>query len=282
MLYADSCMLWHAKQLVITGSWWFSRSCLLSSFKICYKITLRIHTSRPDHWLVDLTSVLGGHGPRFQSGHWVGCGLNFLIQNPTQYSETISTWENTQPDASVRWAQAKKNLAWHVCQSGLGQQKTMVFLARPKSNPIWRLNGCTHKKTNHMNVWYVVVLKSGPQIVLFQKDLMKMLHFYTVRCKHNTSFGLIVTVFCDSIDIWPVSVAFHFASLPCLRWFICAFRFRITTWVTLLEPFYSLQELLTLSSLTKLVNHSPTSGSTRNGKKVFMLHQWQLQEAAGV
>jgi hypothetical protein len=67
--------------------------------------------SRPDHWLVDLTSVLGGHGPRFQSGHWVGCGLNFLIQNPTQYSETISTWENTQPDASVKWAQAKKNLA---------------------------------------------------------------------------------------------------------------------------------------------------------------------------
>lgn len=159
---------------------------------------------------------------------------------------------------------------------GLGQQKNNGFLAWPKPNPIWGLNGSTHKKKN----------KSDECLICHSSSKIRPSNcpFPGLGCSTsilldasttNTSFGLIVTVFCDSIDIYPVSVAFHFASLPSLRWFICAFRFKI-------EPIYSLQELLTLSSLTKLVNHSPTSGSTRNGKKVFMLHQWQLQEAAGV
>jgi len=97
------CWLMYAMACKAIGYNW-----ILSSFKICYKITLRIHTSRPDHWLVDLTCVLGGHGPQFQSGHWDRCGPIFLIQNPTEYGVTISTWEKTHPDASVGWAQAKK------------------------------------------------------------------------------------------------------------------------------------------------------------------------------
>jgi hypothetical protein len=147
MLYADSCMLWYAEQLVITGSWWLSCSCLLSSFKICYKITLRIHTSRLDHWLVALTSVLCGHGPQFQSRHWVGCGLIFLIENPTQYSKNISTWEKNPNPTSVGWAQAKK--IWpDVCRSGLGQKKNMGFWPDPSLtlSDAWSLErGSTQK-----------------------------------------------------------------------------------------------------------------------------------------
>lgn len=42
------------------------------------------------------------------------------------------------------------------------------------------------------------------------------------------------------------------------------------------------QGLSTLSSLTKWATPFPLSGLTRNGEKVFMLHQWQLLVADGV
>jgi hypothetical protein len=166
MLYADSCMLWYAEQLVITGSWWLSCSCLLSSFKICYKITLRIHTSRLDHWLVDLTSVLCGHGPQFQSRHWVGCGLIFLIENPTQYSKNISTWEKTPTRCICRVGTGHKNLAWCLPVRP-GPEKKMGFWPDPSLtlSDAWTWV-YTEIKQNHMNVWYVTaLLKSGPQTV---------------------------------------------------------------------------------------------------------------------